>query len=610
MAKSGFIAEKIGTESLVTEAWGRVTWEVESSSPLTNTSKIKVNVQLMLHGMELNVMPGLFYRKIRIAVGEEILDDVTYAECPGANLYWTLGSYTFTISHNFDGSKTVPIAVQIGDTAYFPINYEYAKQYDINKTTYSTLSTRAELDPLDRLPKLLTAPNFTDEENPTITYSNPLGADMPVLEACIANSTGTVIYVPYRSIDKNGDSYTFNFSIVERNALRAAATGSTLPVRFYIKYTLEGQTSYLFLSRTMTLEDITPDLNPIVRDTDATIVALTGDNQKVVLGYSDIYYAIGVTPPEGAVIVSQTILCGGESSTTNNGTFIDANSNTIEFSARDSRGNVAQKTLKLETVPYIKVTCNQTVQLMLDGTISLIVKGNYFSDSFGAEDNSLSVQNRWRESGGEWSEWNSLDPLISDISNNTYTLTATISGFDPSGTYEFQSRAVDKLNSAESAQDSVVLKPIFDWGKNDFNFNVPVTIDGTLTIQGSTLTDYVVEYGTEAMGTNGTWYWEKWKSGKARCYGCRNFGNTQVATAWGNLYRSEYFTQDYPSGLFVNTPESTSISMRQGTYGSWVSRYEYYAPNKDNTGSFILVRPATAIIGSAHISFDVVGRWK
>jgi hypothetical protein len=155
----------------------------------------------------------------------------------------------------------------------------------------------------------------------------------------------------------------------------------------------------------------------------------------------------------------------------------------------------------------------------------------------------------------------------------------------------------------ETSQYTIRLLPVFDWSETDFHFNVPIDIDadninmhnetiirhnkaanntvlsasgghiylrpggtnntsgetiiypdGSLefggevnfakgfNIDGYTIGDFVIEAGSESMGSNGTWHWRKWASGKAECYGCRNFGNMAVNTTWGNLYRSEILT--------------------------------------------------------------------
>lgn len=522
-----------------------------------------------------------------------IIDGQSFSGRCNANLIRneskTLVSGTVILQHELDGTKT--------------FDYSFSQAFGTGLKDVVSGSGTATLEIIPKVATLLTAPNFTDEENPTITYDNPAGATLDELQACIANDKGNAIFVPYRNVNMTAGTYTFNLTIDERNALRAAATSSMLQLRFYIRSVYKGSTSWSFLDRTMTLEDIEPELYPTINEGDEDIYALTGGT-GIILGFSDIDYNIGVSAPVGTSIITQSIKCGAQTSTTNVGTFKDVSTNVVEFSATDSRGNVASAKQELNVIPYKNITCNQLLKLNLDGTIDLTIKGNYFSDSFGAQNNTIKIESRSREVGGEWSAWGDISVLLADASNGEYLLTGTISGYDPSGTYEFQARASDKLTSAESSIDTITLKPIFDWSRTDFNFNVP------LTIEGDTLNDYVIETGTEAMGTNGTWYWRKWKSGRAECYGYRNFGNMAVSTAWGNLYRSEIFTQSLPSGLFAQSPEMIDINYLAGSFGGWVVRHEQTPASKINTGSFILVRPASATVSQGHFCFNVIGRWK
>ncbi len=60
--------------------------------------------------------------------------------------------------------------------------------------------------------------------------------------------------------------------------------------------------------------------------------------------------------------------------------------------------------------------------------------------------------------------------------NNTYSTTITVSGLSYLNAYTFQVRAVDKLATVESNEQTRKTTPIFDWGKDDFNIN------GTLKI--------------------------------------------------------------------------------------------------------------------------------
>jgi hypothetical protein len=325
--------------------------------------------------------------------------------------------------------------------------------------------------------------------------------------------------------------------------------------------------------------------------------------------YSDAKINFGGAGKEGATISSVKATCGAKSTKTDGGILSDVESGQFVLTATDSRGATVSQTINRTLIEYIKPTCNQHLRMVLESEssaqVNLTVTGNYFNASFGAKSNTLKIYTRHSHNGGAWSDWGDISVLISDISDNTYTLNADISGLDPSGIYTFQCKAVDALGEAITSEHTVKLLPVFDWGKTDFNFNVPITIEG------NPLVDFVIEEGTESMGSNGTWYWRKWASGRADCYGCRNYGNMAITTAWGSLYRSGAFTQSFPSGLFSKTPEVIDITFRGGSnVGGWIANHENSAPSASATGSFILVRPASATLTGSYLSFNAIGRWK
>jgi hypothetical protein len=583
MATSGSITKDSGVILGIKKyilSWSRTGYSVQNNtSTIQWTFKVESNLKSTYN---------TYYYTINI-------NGVQYTGTIGAviNGTTTIRTETMTIQHNSNGSK--------GFGADFLVDRGGGADKDI------TASDVIILDVLPRPAAIMTATNFTDEENPRVSFASPAsgGTITGTVAACISFD-GSTDNIKYRDIDTSTSFYTFNLTDAERKILRqAVTTGNSVQVQFYIRNTIDGQHYWSYLTKTLTLVNYLPTVSPVVKDTNSKTLALTGNESVLIPGHSNAYFNVGASAKKEATIQSQSATCGAIVKTTGTGTFEKVPNNEFTFYCRDSRGDVVYQTYTANIVNYFKVTCNQSTKLNPDGTIDLVVTGKYFTDSFGAKNNTLKIEARSREAGGEWNEWGDISVLLAEASNGTYRLTGTISGFDPSGTYEFQARASDELTSAESAIDSITLKPIFDWGRNDFNFNVP------LTIEGNSLDDFVIETGTASMGSNGTWYWRKWKNGRAECYGCRNYGNMAVTTAWGGLYRSGAFTQSFPSGLFVATPEVIDISFRGGsTSGGWIANHENSAPSESETGSFILVRPASATLTGSYLSFNVIGRWK
>ena len=511
---------------------------------------------------------------------------------PNSQAWVTITTTSHTITHASDGTASVTITCRIKGI--------------INGLNFTEDRAVITLDQIIKWPYLTGADNFNNKDNPTITYRNPMGNSVTTLWACIS-FTGELADVPYRSVSKTGTSYTFNLTDVERETLIRGTSGASRSVRFILRAEINGETKYSVLHRTFSKTDLEPTLNPTVTDVNATTVALTGDSNTLIQYYSNAAITFGAEAKEGAIISSKKCVCGAKS-LTNDGTITAVENGTFVFTATDNRGVTVSKTLNKTLIPYIKPTCNQQLRMVLENDnaaqVDLTITGNYFNGSFGAKNNTLTLYVRSLEEGGAWSQWGDISILINDISNNTYTAHANVSGLNPNRTYTFQCKAVDALGEAITTEYAVKLKPVFDWGKTDFNFNVPITIEG------NPLVDFVIEEGTDAMGTNGTWYWRKWKSGRADCYGVRNYGNMGVSTAWGGLYRSESFSQSLPYGLFIATPEVVDITYRVANYGGWIARHEATEASKDNTGGFIVVRPASATLSQAHIGFNVIGRWK
>ena len=590
---------------------GRIYW---SSTANTSSNSSTVSAYLQIKCGAGNYTRRLVYNLTAFTTsGNELAwkdSGTTHIETNITNSWKTLLSTSFTVSHWDDGSY----ALYLGGT----ISANNGELIT-NKVNPNYLGTRVWLDTIPRSATITTAPNFNDEQNPTITYSNPAGNNVTSLQACISLNT-TKDDILYRDIPTTGTSYTFNLTEAERDVLRKATLNGSdkRKVWFYVR-TIVGETTYhSSLEKELTIINATPEVNAYWWDSDADCYALTNDNEVFIKGYSNLSYMLSATPKKHATITKYTSTVDYTHTST---TPMDGNQDAhwnitkdkITLTATDNRGLVGKMESPIYMIDYFPPTCGFSASnIELDeesGTTAsahVEVSGEFFNEKFGPN----GVQNQLKieilHTGLD--DWFELPDILwgDGVDGNTYKASFDVNGLDYQKTITFQFRVSDKLISNITTEEKTLkLFPIFDWSDEDFNFNVPVTI------QGNKLNDFVVSTGTASMGSNGTWYWSKWASGKAECYGVRNYGNMAVTTAWGSLYQSDYFSQSLPSGLFVAAPQAISIDFYSTTntaYG-WITKGGS-VPTATNTGQFFVTRGTGTTLSAAHISFNVIGRWK
>jgi hypothetical protein len=369
-----------------------------------------------------------------------------------------MASGSLTLTHNADGKRS--FSANAGATIY-------------SYGTYQTGSGSWELPQIPRAATLTAAPNFTDEENPTITYSNPAGSSVTSLMACIANSSGTVVYAEYRDIPLNGTSYTFNLTDEERNSIRWASINSpNLAVKFYVTTMIAGVRYESTLDKILTIANAQPTLEANAIDNGSTSLKLTGDNNKIIKGFNYVVATQTAQAYKGASIKKQTITCAGITKEGTNVNFRNVESNVFTFTATDSRGNTVSKTITKELIDYVKLTCNLKVKkLNAEGQTSITINGNYFNGSFGAQDNELTVYYRYKKDYDNYTDW--ITTTIT-FEGNTYGAEVDIKDLDYRSTYTFQAKAKDKILEIQTNEQRVKSIPLFDWGENDFTFNVDV----------------------------------------------------------------------------------------------------------------------------------------
>lgn len=411
-------------------------------------------------------------------------------------------SATVRVYHNDDGKKSITISA---DGA-------------INGTSLTSTSCKETitLDQILRQAVIITAPDFSDEDNPTITYSNPAGKDN--IDACIS-LTGSQDDVVYRKIDPSGNTYTFELTEEERNVLRNATLegSASRTVKFYVRTALDGGHKHSSIAKTFTVINCAPTLDPLIEHVDShRSMVLTDDPNKIIKGFNEINVSTNATALKGASIVSHRITCGTDVITSESGTFTNVESNVFEFSVTDNRGQTMTHIITKELVDYIKLSCGMDITAPnAEGELTFTIKGNFFGNSFGAVNNDLAVEYRCAVIGSEFPTNDNGEDIwinapVTSKNSTSYTAEVKVTGLNYKLGYVVQARAADSVyyDYINATERRVRAIPIFDWGETDFNFNVPVTAEEasitTLTTnKTSANTATITELESERIYLNG-----------------------------------------------------------------------------------------------------------
>lgn len=263
-----------------------------------------------------------------------------------------LGTTIHRVYHNSDGTKSIDLSTT------FNIKATISGTYVASINASGTIT----LDTIPRQANITNASNFTDEQNPTINYSNQAGNSVNSLQACIS-LTGAKDDISYRDISKTGNSYTFSLNESERNVLRNACKDSnSLPVIFFVKTEIGGNTFYSTLTRTMTITNGNPTFTSSYisyQDTNTDIISITGNNKHIVRNLSNLKVTVSsASAKKGASISKYEMTFNGITKTLTSAGTVDfgtinlgANSS-VSVKVIDSRGNSTTASLPITILDW------------------------------------------------------------------------------------------------------------------------------------------------------------------------------------------------------------------------------------------------------------------
>lgn len=293
-----------------------------------------------------------------------------------------------------------------------------------------------KLTDIPRQANITDVTDFTDEQDPTITYNNLAGEVAESLQACISLD-GTNPLTSYIDLDKLGASYTFELTQATRDSLlQATPNSNTLTVYFIVKTVIAGVTYYSTKTATMTVVNANPRIvAPNYIDTNATTTAITSDNKKIIQNNSIVQvkatrldarkYATlsSISIKINNVTVTESL--GGEFAILNYaktwGVIDSANDLVATVTVTDSRGNTLTDSFNITMLAWSLPTA----------IISVSRKNNFYDESYlyvNADytsldgNNAITITYRYKQASSQ--TWSS-DYTMQDEATETLSLLNT-----------------------------------------------------------------------------------------------------------------------------------------------------------------------------------------
>lgn len=379
-------------------------------------------------------------------------DYAWYSKDNGAN--WTGVDIT--------DASTGLINISSGIAANTTYNVKIKLRRKITPTPSTDLITTSDTKSVTtyNYPYCTDSPNFTIGNLVTLSFYNPLGRTFTFY--IIANGTEidnhwTISGTSYTGIDAsssqnqlyatipNAQSATYQVKVVYGSVTKTRNNGNT--------FRIKGNETPIFSNFTY-------------QDTNSTTIALTGNNQTLVKGYSNVKTIISTsnkaTPQNSSSIKTYKTTIGTKSASANysssaevNMTINGADNATISVSATDSRGlsTTVSKTATIKNYTPITIS-NVTATRSNNGVgqaVTLAFNGTIWNSSFGSQSNAISLIKYWYKetTSSTWIEGQTT--LTATISGNSWSGSVSIKGdlgaegFNISKSFDILFRVKDKL---------------------------------------------------------------------------------------------------------------------------------------------------------------------
>ena len=309
--------------------------------------------------------------------------------------------------------------------------------------------------------KLTSTPNINIGSAHNVTWTNTSGTSTSLKLCKTDNST----IIDYGKVTGTSKSITPTASKI----YPLTPNSNTYKARYIITTTANGKSYTNSKDFTFTVTNSNPTFsNFTYQDTNTTITALTGNNQILVNGYSNLKATVSTankaTAKNNATMKTYKLAIGNKNTSVNynasanvNLSINSINNNVLDLYAIDSRGNSTKvrKTATIKNYSNIKIkTLSVTRQNNVGTVTTLKFEGEFWNASFGSVTNVITnCKYKYKTtSSSTWTDGKTT--LTYTISGNKITGSLNIQGdkgtdgFSADNSYNIQLILSDKLSTA------------------------------------------------------------------------------------------------------------------------------------------------------------------
>lgn len=547
MAESGRInGSCTGSSGSKYSFW--IDWEESNVSQSNNSSKVtfylrvKRNDGVASSAWNQNKKPSVTLKIDGQAVA---LDSLDYIDTRN-NATCTFGVYYTTRAHGENGAKSLSVSASF-------------TMYDTPTLTGGSLSGTATLTTILRQSSFKSVPAVTIGQAAAVTISAPVSTWTHTLKLVFGSVTLT------KSMAAGVSSVTL--TAAETAQLAAAIPNVNTGIGTMTLTNSVGVSTAAAFTARIDVSAASPVWSGTFTFADITHASVTGDDQMIISGISDIKITIpaaAASAQQSASLTKYIASCGSvtgsaaySASEAVTITLKDVSAAQITVAAVDSRGNQTAASKTAEVIPYTPPVIRSVTARRVNGSTAEVIldlTASIYADPIGTMINAVqSLTYTYTSDGGETSAAIQLTP---SISGGTVRFSASIQGdlgtggFVVKNSYTITVTLADKLSGTSLSvplNSGIVILDLYRSGET-YGVGIGALYDpavsSRLQIDGDAVADYPVE-----VGTSGDWTYIKYASGLVDLNGKKRLYSFNSLTQSGGIYYGDCGGWTYPFAL-------------------------------------------------------------